>query len=266
MIALIFPALLLMSAPEPAAAPAAPAPAAVTRVYFAPIDAGPGADPGTLSVFEQGLLSSARRHREVQVVGAQDVQSLLDHEATRQQGGCDEGGIACAAELAGALDAPRMVTGQLGRVGSTWVLSLTLIERGTLNVIGRSSRQRKGDTPEDLLNDLDGMLDEVFGAAAAADAPQAGGPWPTIGTGGLVVGAAGIVVGGGALAATWVNYQTAVSSIEAAKSASAAATIRANAAGLGSVLNTTAIVGLAVGAGCAAVGGAIVLLAGQEEP
>lgn len=263
MIALLLPVLLLMSAPEPAAAPTA----AVNRVYFAPIDAGPGADPGTISVFEARLLSSARRHRAVQVVGAQDVQSLLDHEATRQQGGCDEGGIACAAELAGALDAPRMVTGQLGRVGSTWVLSLTLIERGTLNVIGRSSRQRKGDTPEDLLNDLDGMLDELFGAAAAADAPSpAAGPWPTIGTVGLVVGAAGLVVGGGALAGTWVNYETAVSSIKDAKTAPAAATIRADAAGLGSVLNTTAIVGLAVGAGCAAVGGAIVLLAGQEEP
>ena len=263
MIALIVPLLLLMSAPEPVA-PAV----AVNRVYFAPIDAGPGADSGTISVFEQRLLSSARRHREVQVVGAQDVQSLLDHAATRQQGGCDEGGIACAAELAGALDAPRMVTGQLGRVGSTWVLSLTLIERGTLNVIGRSSRQRKGDTPEDLLNDLDGMLDEVFGAAASA-APVTSTsppPWSTIGTVGIGIGVAGLVVGGGALAATWINYETAVTSIKSAKTAAAADSIRHDAAEVGGVLNTTAIVGLAVGAGVVVVGGAIAVLARQEEP
>jgi hypothetical protein len=258
-IALVFPIVLLMSAPE-----AATGPTAAPRVYFAPIAAGPGADVGTISVFEQRLLSSARRHREVQVVGAQDVQSLLDHEATRQQGGCDEGGITCAAELAGALDASRMVTGQLGRVGSTWVLSLTLIERGTLNVIGRSSRQRKGDTPEELLNDLDGMLDELMGAAASADATPTVAPWSTIGTAVMGVGIAGLVVGAGSTAATWVNFNVASGEIAAASSADAD-TIRTEAQQLGTVLNTTAVVGLAVGAGVAVVGGAIVLLTGQEE-
>lgn len=267
MIALILPVLLRLSAPEPAAAPPMiDSEQRADRVFFAPIAAGPGADVGTISVFEQRLLTSARRHRGVQVVGAQDVQSLLDHEATRQQGGCDEGGIACAAELAGALDAPRMVTGQLGRVGSTWVLSLTLIERGTLNVIGRSSRQRKGDTPEELLNDLDSMVDELFGAAAAADAVPTAVPWSTIGTVVTGVGIAGLVVGAGSTAATWINFNVASGKIAGAPSSTDADTVRSDAQQLGGMLNTTAVVGLAVGAGVAAVGGAIVLLAGQGEP
>jgi hypothetical protein len=256
-IAFIFPLLLAMSAPEPAAAsPSMDA----DRVFFAPITAGPGADAGTVSVFEQRLLSSARRHRGVQVVGAQDVQSLLDHEATRQQSGCDDGGIACAAELAGALDAPRMVTGQLGRVGSTWVLSLTLIERGTLNVIGRSSRQRKGDTPEELLNDVDGMTDELVGAAAAdvaAGVPR-NAPWSTIGGAGLVLGGAGLVVGGGATAASWINYNSVTNNT------SSTAAERANAKALGEALNTTAIVGLVVGAAACVLGGGVLLLTDQE--
>lgn len=256
--ALLLPLLLMMAAPESATPPAG----AANRVYFAPIAAGPGADVGTISVFEQRLLSSARRHQDVQVVGAQDVQSLLDHEATRQQSGCDEGSIACAAELAGALDAPRMVTGQLGRVGSTWVLSLTLIERGTLNVIGRSSRQRKGETPEDLLNDVDGMIDELVGAAAAvvaAGAPR-NEPWPAIGVASVVLGGAGLVVGGGATGASWLNYNSVTSN------ASSTATDRANAKALGEVLNTTAIVGLVVGAAACIVGGGVLLLTGEEGP
>jgi hypothetical protein len=232
------------------------------RVFFAPIAAGPGADVGTTSVFEQRLLSSARRHREVQVVGAQDVRSLLDHEATRQQSGCDDGGIACAAELAGALDAPRMVTGQLGRVGSTWVLSLTLIERGTLNVIGRSSRQRKGETPEELLNDVDIMIDELLGAIAAAAGGAAGAPrnepWSTIGGSALVLGGAGLVVGGGAAAASWINYNSV------ANNTSSTAAERANAKVLGEALNTTAILGLVVGAAACVLGGGVLLLTDQE--
>ncbi len=179
--------------------------AAGVRVFVAPLATGAGADRAVVALFDDRLLASARDHRSsFDVIGGRDVQSILDVEATRQAAGCS-GEMSCAVEVAGALDAPQIVSGQLGRVGDTWVLSLTRTERATLSVLARVVRESHGDSPEGLLPTVNGAVDELF---------SEGGPSPWLVGGGIGLGV-GVALGAvGAYAAT-LSLQT----FEDAKSA-----------------------------------------------
>ncbi len=130
------------------------------RVFVGAITPGANADPAIVAVLDEKLLASLRRQRQHEIVGARDVQAMMDVEAARQNSGC-ESGLSCEAELAGALDAPIIVTGQVGQVGNTWVLSLTRLDRTSMTVLARTTREVSG-SPEGLLGTMDGQVDELF--------------------------------------------------------------------------------------------------------
>ncbi len=228
------------------------------RVFFAPVVAGAAADPAVVDVIEDRLLTSARRHPQFEVVAARDVQSLLQLEATRQQSGCDDSGVACAAELAGALDAPQLVTGTLGRVGSTWVLSLTRMERGTLTVLARVSRESIGETPEGFLKDIDSLVDDLFGVEAAA-----GSSLVPVGAGVGGLGVVGVVVGIVAGGQAWSIFETARQDLVDQPDPAAQTKIRDAARNDGEIRNVVAVVGV-VGGGVLVVAGVAVVVAGLQ--
>ena len=134
---------------------------AAVRVFVAPLSTGAGADRAEVALFDERVLNAARNHKAFDVIGGRDVQSALDLEATRQAAGCTDD-MSCAIEVAGALDAPQVVSGQLGRVGDTWVLALTRTERATLTVLSRVVRESHGASPEGLLGAIDGAVGELF--------------------------------------------------------------------------------------------------------
>jgi hypothetical protein len=121
------------------------------------------------------------------VIAARDVTALVDVAAVRAASGCTDG-ISCESEIASALDAPQLVTGELGRVGDTWLLSLARTERTTSSVLARVTVDARGDTPEGLLGEIDGAVAELFGAEVAGGVDV-----------GFVVGAVGVGVGVGGL-------------------------------------------------------------------
>jgi hypothetical protein len=181
---------------------AAPAAAGPVRVFVAPIVTGAGADRAVVALFDERVLAAARNKRAFDVVGGIDAAAVLNVEASRQAAGCT-GEMSCAIEVAGALDAPQVVSGQLGRVGDTWVLALTRTERATLTVLARVVRESHGDSPEGLLSGVNGAVDELFRDGPPASALLVGGG---VGVG---VGVVALVVGSVAAGISWGTFSTA---------------------------------------------------------
>ncbi|MDF1562497.1 MAG: kelch repeat-containing protein [Deltaproteobacteria bacterium] len=113
------------------------------------VDLGP--DARSLSEFVQSELGSLDIY---DVMGHAEVSGLLSLEEQRQLLGCasDAG---CGGAVSSALDAERILSGTLGKVGSRFVLNLTLVDLNTKRNIARTARHAR---------DLDSLLDEVRSA------------------------------------------------------------------------------------------------------
>jgi hypothetical protein len=73
------------------------------------------------------------------VLGTSDIRRVLGFEAQRQAAGCSDD--SCLSELAAALDADRLVTGSIDRIGDTWLFVLTEIDARSLRPIERTEHQ-----------------------------------------------------------------------------------------------------------------------------
>jgi hypothetical protein len=147
--------------------PAAPAP---MRVYFARLTPGSGASADLVLLVEEKLLVASRQHiQHFAVLGAGDGKRILDVSALQQTLDCTA--ESCLTDVADALGAPQLISGQLGRLGETWLLTLTRIDRNTMEPLARVSRESKGDTPEALLAEANSIMAELLVAPAAPAAP-----------------------------------------------------------------------------------------------
>ncbi len=81
------------------------------------------------------------------VLGPADLNALLGVEQMKDALGCSD--VACAAEIGGALGAPYLVAGQLGKLGKQAVLSLRLMDTQAPAVLERASA--RGGTDADAL-------------------------------------------------------------------------------------------------------------------
>lgn len=84
--------------------------------------------------------------------------------------------------------------GKIGRLGNTWVLTLTRIERATATARDRAKIQQQGPAVDVLLPRLGEVIDEVFRhGRPVPDADVGISPLVTAGVGGLVLGGVGLV-------------------------------------------------------------------------
>jgi hypothetical protein len=167
------------------------------RLFVSPLRADDGVEEPARLAVEEALLIAARA-RHVGVVSSADVGAILDLEAAQQVAGCDT--RSCEAELADALGAPELVTGQLLKVGSsTWVLSLKRLRREDMRVVASHQLTREGSHPLVIVSAIDELADVVIG-------PKPSRPWRTAGT---VMAGVGVVVGGLgglSLGVGWAKY------------------------------------------------------------
>lgn len=126
------------------------------------------------------------------VVSRADLMALLGFERQQQMFACDEN-ASCAAELAGALGVDRLVTGALGKVGGTYLLTLRVIDVKTGRVTARSS-DTVGGAADELLSLV---RRAVPGLVAQDEQLRMPARSPTVGllAGGGAVLAAGAVAG-----------------------------------------------------------------------
>jgi hypothetical protein len=81
---------------------------------------------------------------------------------------------ACVAELGGALGCDRLVSGDLARLGESFLLHQRLVETARARVVAQADRRLRGGTIDDVLDALPAMVGELFpGSAPAPAAPAA---------------------------------------------------------------------------------------------
>jgi hypothetical protein len=232
--------------------------AAATRVFIARVTPAQDVPASMVTPLDDRILLAARKRTGFEVLGERDVQAVMDAEARRQAAGCDSD-VDCAAELAGALDANQLVTGQLGRLGSTWVLSLTRVDRTTLVVLAQAVREATGDSPVALLGSIDGQVAEVL---RSPDAP----PTPLF-LGGVAVGSVGVVglaVGTVGAILSWTSFLAARGDLEGTNlTPDEKVTRRQKAIDDGNVTNGVALVGWVAG-GVAVATGVGFMMIGSE--
>lgn len=107
-------------------------------VAFLGVTAGTGVDARTAATVEELLLAGLDETGGFRVVGRSDVARLLGFEREKQMVGCSDG--ACAAELAGALGVRFIASADLGRLGSSTVLSAKVIDTQTAQVLVRATQ------------------------------------------------------------------------------------------------------------------------------
>jgi len=100
------------------------------------------------------LLPNAR------VVSADEIRSTLKYDLTKRDMGCDV--TACLAEIGGALGVEQLVTGTLSKFGSTYLLSLKLVDPRSASVKRQFTKQIGGQSDEALLQAVAQGVGELF--------------------------------------------------------------------------------------------------------
>ena len=170
----------------------------VVKLGAAPFQrAGISAETATLV---QDTLAARLAEKDwIQVVTPGDIAAALGLERQKQLLGCAEEATSCAAELAGALGVDGLLTGSIGRVGSSFQLNVKIVSAG--NAQAMFVYASKVLTTEDALLAEATHVAEAIAARfpdTRAGASGAGGnwqPWLLIGGGAAVAAAGGVFAG-----------------------------------------------------------------------
>lgn len=175
---------------EPAPPPApAPAPPPVIEPPPAPVRPAVPAKPSMavleVEVSTTELKLDARAFTDIvvtaieattafKVISSEDIKTVLGVERQRQLMGCSDD-TACTAELANALGSEFLFTGNVGRVGDTFVVTAKMLYAPRSMVVGRASVQTKSANA--LLESMWRAATETLDAYGASLPPVQAAEW-----------------------------------------------------------------------------------------
>lgn len=202
MFALLLTSLSLLSTPAPtppiaAVAPtatvAAAAPVQVLVLELSAIDVKPEKVKLLAAQVAQSLGA-----RGLEVLTHADLRTIADLGADKSAAGCDEGSQSCLAEVAAALGARLVVSGQVGALDDQLLLQLSLFDSQVGKAVARE--EARGKTLSALADAIPSLIDRlvapVMGAAPAPPPVVERGlsPLTLVGGGVAGVGVAACVV------------------------------------------------------------------------
>jgi TolB-like protein len=141
------------------------------KVAVMPLASGEGVPGKTAEALTESVTAEVRRRSGAQVITQSEVTALLSLEQQKAMLGCQND--ACFAEIGGALGVERVVSGQLSRLGESWLFHLQLIDAAKASVLTHSDRRLRGGTIDDVLDTLPAMVGELFPPAARPAEPSA---------------------------------------------------------------------------------------------
>jgi TolB-like protein len=119
-----------------------------------------GVDENTVQLVEAQLLAHLGRTPGLNVTAPDEIKAVLELQAQKQKLGCTDDS-SCLAAIGAEARADLILAGTLGRVGDTFLLSLTLSEPKTSQVLGRAALTT--DTAPAMADQVGGGADEVLG-------------------------------------------------------------------------------------------------------
>jgi TolB-like protein len=139
------------------------------KVRIAVLDvqyAGAG-DRKTVEGLSALLASEVARRPNLVVLAGSDLRALVGFERQKALLGCTES--SCITELAGALGVAYLVSSEVSKVGSTWLVSLTLLDANKAMAQGRLTRKAYSD--DQLVDETSTAVDELLTALPGAGTP-----------------------------------------------------------------------------------------------
>jgi hypothetical protein len=100
------------------------------------------------------------------VISATEINAMVGMERMKEAIGCND--LSCAAELSGALGADYMVTGSVSVLGSSLIISLTLIDAKAQKVINRT-RETFVNKEDLYMSGIITAVKKLFGGEAAKE-------------------------------------------------------------------------------------------------
>jgi len=137
-----------------------------------PLVAGEGVKETIADAVTDAVAGELRRVPGLQVLTRKEVSAVVSLERQKSLMGCQSD--SCMAELSGALDVEKLVTGNVAKVGESWILHLQLVDAKKVATLANADRRKRGGVIDDVLDDLPAMVKELFSSQpkfAAAPAP-----------------------------------------------------------------------------------------------
>jgi len=135
-----------------------------------------GAPAGAGQILSEAIVAEVRkREPRASVVSAEEIRSMIQVEGDKQQLGChNDKELACLAEIGGALGVERVVIGSLGRLGSTYVYSLKLVDVSKAQVLRSGSVNLASQDDSELLSATSKLVAELFPRTVTLQPDEAG--------------------------------------------------------------------------------------------
>jgi hypothetical protein len=124
-----------------------------------------GVDQELADALTEVILGPYSVARGSTVISRADLAKLVDLEAQKQAMGCDDG--SCMSELAAALDANRVVSGTITKVGSAFLMVLNEYDAKEVKSLGRVQETVEGDEAK-LVEVAQRLAEQLVGAAPTA--------------------------------------------------------------------------------------------------
>lgn len=102
-------------------------------------------------ILTDALINELSRTGSFQMMERSQMDQVLKEQGFQQSGACDQG--QCAVEMGRLLGIQTMMTGSIGKLGDTYVLSTRMVDVKTGAILKSSSRNLKGSI-SDCLSDL----------------------------------------------------------------------------------------------------------------
>jgi TolB-like protein len=96
-----------------------------------------GVDPSVANLLTEIVIDRITKMGKYNVMGQKDLEKLLAWEQSKQMKGCTDSG--CMVKIAGAMGANFITEGSVGAIGDQYIVTLKLIDTGTVNVINRAT-------------------------------------------------------------------------------------------------------------------------------
>lgn len=129
------------------------------HVLIFDLDAKVGIDAKTAELLSGFVISKVRETGQVTVSAWKDIKTTLQAEEERQRCGSEK---ECRAEIGAALGCDYILIGDIGKLGETFVLNLTLVNAGRPDLSKSTTRVLKDAVEEDFLTEIPPALEDLF--------------------------------------------------------------------------------------------------------
>jgi TolB-like protein len=217
-----------------------------------------GVDKGVANTLVEIVIERITNLKKYNVVGQKDLDKMLFWEQNKQLKGCTD--TSCLVQIAGAMGAQYYVEGSIGGLGDQYVVTLKLIDAGSVRVLERVTEKIKKDD-NTLATAIEPAVDVIMGVKRKEVAAAVGSEgrldkkfWGMSGT----FAGAGVVVLGGVFS---VLAKKAGDDYRAGETTTAMEDL----ASKNDTYSKLAISGYVVGGVLAAAGGVLWYLGANEE-